>query len=1210
MKKLLSVLLALAIVLSFATVFAGEEVTPPSDAGQETESVSPTGETQSLPRVDLKKQIVPREEVPDLIDYEVAVAEKYVCRAYWEETSLNEVVFLKADGSLARYVFSFPVKYEADGEVYDKKPELEARETLLANKYRYQLSAQNDTVLYCAENLADGFYFEGEGLQVNLRPITETEYNFLRGHIDADDFVTPIAPGGGFASSFVTYDSVAVTATAQSGLTADSATVSAPVYALSTQGEQAAFVAVQDRLAVVPSYTGFQVQLDLAENFAPSTVYFELDPNGLTLIREEDTLILVDRSGDAVGVVGDLLSSRGMSYDVAYDVIALDNGTYLLSATLPRTSGGIYTTSVTSFYSGIQDASLYSVNQTAYGSSRHLYVGRLETVSGIGRAVIRPDTWLFTRRNYPNEIVQSASLVVRDVMGDDPATVVECRPFTGSNWNESNATWNSVNGGNYGELLSSNTVSPDIGWDNGYTYVYDITSVVADWYSGNASQVKGVVLKGDATCEASSVMIEKTFASSEYPTEAYRPYFSITTAALPTIPDGVYYIESKMGGFMKPNTTPSDGSAVVLDPIQNLSSNSKIQQLWRVHHVQNGYYTVRPFAYTYYGLSSSGTVGVTEDVGYVDTMESVTSTGLWKIRYRSGSGDDPWFDFEQYGGLYLKAGLSSNSTNLVLEDGYAEDRERWAFEACDVSQMEQIRVYDTSGSLLHTDKISDGNNAENTVVRYAKAGDSGDISLIDLKVSFCMEDDIHPSAYVLMSSDSSVSDVNSVLSNPSETVDFDFTANGVGHSEILVWINEETLVNLFTLNVVTPFFVGNYAIENVATGKFVQGVSFGNSVEQWDFSGSDAQLWNIQPYNDSGYYTIMSTATSTFGYYLGVLHDTSTEYSMIILRSGTIADGTLWVIALNCCTGYYVMKPKCSLGTSTVFASIQTTEEGTNNGSALVLLSYYDNSVYNDEWKISSVKYKHTINHYYDAGFAARFGENTLDILSYSQIEMAKMMLEVFGLVCIQNTYSYISVCDTCKSTGYPNSTMESVLDSPCACSGTSCLTSDALRNQLLSDDSGIMRGSPTSTTVFWTGHRLDGDARSNSRSWYESDTAWTVVMTMYKPFPYDKETGTSTARPYGQQCRLEAHSLFHELCHQLGAPDHYCKFESGDDEESTATKCSNESCDLCWKGLPAVRNCAMGNSYYLDVHTADSILCSDCKDGINSHLDDHHEEV
>lgn len=159
-QKVLALLLTLALILSYATVFSAQvvqDVPTPSAADSEPEESSDA--SAAFKPVDLKQQTVPASEVPDLIDYDVAVSERYVCRAYWEETSLNEVVFLKADGSLARYVFSFPVKYEVDGEVYDKQPLLQTRETLLNGTYRFELAEQNDTTLYCGENLSHGFFY-------------------------------------------------------------------------------------------------------------------------------------------------------------------------------------------------------------------------------------------------------------------------------------------------------------------------------------------------------------------------------------------------------------------------------------------------------------------------------------------------------------------------------------------------------------------------------------------------------------------------------------------------------------------------------------------------------------------------------------------------------------------------------------------------------------------------------------------------------------------------------------------------------------------------------------------------------------------------------------------------------------------------------------------------------------------------------------------
>ena len=136
-KKVLCSVLAFVFILSlFPMTFSAEETVPDAPA-ESTVSEEPE-------KVDLKKQIVDESEVPDLIDYSVVVEKKYVKRSYERESSLNEVVFLRADGAFDRYTFSFPVKYEANGEILDKNPELTIHETLLDGKYRFASTEHND----------------------------------------------------------------------------------------------------------------------------------------------------------------------------------------------------------------------------------------------------------------------------------------------------------------------------------------------------------------------------------------------------------------------------------------------------------------------------------------------------------------------------------------------------------------------------------------------------------------------------------------------------------------------------------------------------------------------------------------------------------------------------------------------------------------------------------------------------------------------------------------------------------------------------------------------------------------------------------------------------------------------------------------------------------------------------------------------------------
>ncbi|MBQ4323114.1 MAG: RICIN domain-containing protein, partial [Clostridia bacterium] len=662
---LLALLLALALSLSFTTVFAAEETdsAPPSEVETLTEEPVTEPETE---KVDLKKQIVPESEVPDLIDYDIAVEEKYVCRAYWEETALNEVVFLKADGSLARYVFSFPVKYEADGEVYDKQPELVARETLLADTYRYELTAQNDTTLYCAENLSKGFFFQGEDMQVNLRPITKDEYDLLRGHIDMGAIVTPM---GGL--SLTTYDSVAVTGTAQSALATESKSTTAALYALSTTGQQASLAAVQDTLAVVPSYTGFQLQLDLAEGATSTTLYFELDPNGLILARPADTLLLYDKSGNAVGIVGDLLSDQGMSHDVAYTVTALDNGNYLLAATLPRTSGGNYTMSVTSYYDYIQDATIYNAyNTNAFGQSANLWVGYVSDM-GVERVLIRPNNWTFTQDAYPNRTIQSASVVIRDITVTTPQETIACHPFTGNNWEENTATWSTVQGDSIGSLIDFNAVSSSIGASSptGYYYYFDVTDYVQDWYDGDTSWTKGFAFRW--VQESNPFVMEKCFASTQYSTERYRPRIEITETLDAVIQEGIYRIKKASGtepSYLTSDNAIADGTEV---SFQQKMSDSSYHQLWRVHNMGNGWYTIRPMHYTSLALHATESDVDVRIVGN-DQMDLVPSEATWCVTVGESG-----YELKTFGnGCIL---LYGTSEVYAASPSYGDHAE-WSFE--------------------------------------------------------------------------------------------------------------------------------------------------------------------------------------------------------------------------------------------------------------------------------------------------------------------------------------------------------------------------------------------------------------------------------------------------------------------------------------------------------------------------------------------------
>ncbi len=77
-----------------------------------------------------------------------------------------------------------------------------------------------------------------------------------------------------------------------------------------------------------------------------------------------------------------------------------------------------------------------------------------------------------------------------------------------------------------------------------------------------------------------------------------------------------------------------------------------------------------------------------------------------------------------------------------------------------------------------------------------------------------------------------------------------------------------------------------------------------------------------------------------------------------------------------------------------------------------------------------------------------------------------------------------------------------------------------------------------------------------------------------------------------------------HELSHQFGTVDHYCK-DDGD-------PCSNKYCDICVLGNPEVRHCIMsGHDVDINVELADenALYCESCFETINNHLSSHHKQ-
>ncbi len=920
-KLFVSFFLVLALVLQVAVLslpMTAEEIpeTPPETSGQ-TSPETPTPEV-SAP-VDLKKQIVPRSEVPAIIDYSVAVEKKYMRRAYEEEHSLNELAFQKTDGSFDIYSFAFPVKYEtADGEILDKSPEL-VYDTATAS---FATAAQNDTALQCAAVAKDGITYISSKLNVTLKPKTPAEATF--GLQILEGTVAPISGGILIKPSNpqipAGYTANAAQVSAQSALTTRTETVTAAGYSL-TEG---------NTMAVVPSYNGFNLSVSKASASTQNTFWYELTTGGKTLAVSNGTGLFTNADGTPAGT----LSVMTEDSPADLEAIQIRPGQYLLSVTLPA-GAAASTMAVTDYYDYLQDTTVCSgTPTTTYGSSANLYVG-YQSSRGVERILIRPNQWYLDSPGYN---VSSATLVMRDIMANTSSTV-ECRQFTGSMWGESSATWNSVSANSYGAIVSSLAVNSDIGWSNGYVYRFDITSIAQAWANVSGTHRRGLILK--ASNESSG---QQYFASTQYGTESYRPYLDITVTYTNPLSDGIYFIRSATGGYLTSTESSLNGSNVY-QKTNKLSTEYTdcMNQLWRVTDAGNGYYTIRPYHYTPAGLTASGYANSNTnvdiyDIGYSDYMEDLPSYALWSIYDAKNLGDGIRFSLSLMGSGWSLENYNGTSDggNISIGDDYSGNEHDWFFDR--VENPPNVVLFYNDDTGLREDNMH----------RWIRVGDENVriLAELDFDISLSISaGSLNPTQHGWSLDGSSIATLN--------TGTLGLTGVSAGYTRVCVnyIINGNTYEGGFTLHVWNQSINGVYYIQNAKSLQYVNiavpGLQDGSTIEQNAYYDYNSLRWEFTLQN-SGYYTIRSVLSNSTDYYLAVENDSTADGAQLVLRSEPATNAMEWEISTTA-DGRYKIVPVVGRTLGRAMAVEYATSQN-SSGLKIKSLTYSNDNYYSDEW--------------------------------------------------------------------------------------------------------------------------------------------------------------------------------------------------------------------------------------------------------------------
>ncbi len=447
-----------------------------SVSDEQTQETDSTGFTQTDDIQDISEPFM----LPDIIDSTEAEERGYIGRITGDEPDLNTFIFKNADGTNTLRLFDHPVKYvDEKGVTKDISLRLER-----ANDGSF-VSTEHIVNTVFSKNLSDGIELEYEDVAVRLLP----------------------------QASFDTSDTITTTVMPIASVSSDSKTVSYPIDSKTSYEYQL-------------TYAGFKEDIVVSEYTGKTEYSFILQTNGLTLTKIQESYFLTDKNGEIKATIGDIIvftadernntmgtmTHQTLKSDQLYamtihldaEYLADENTMYPIR--IDPTIEVKYTSSAD--VGAIEDVTINS-QDTSAGASGSLYVG-LRNTYGISRVLMRfPRLDLSQIRNANS--ITSAHIELRDLLCPNTATVVQCYPFTGNSWSESNVDWSTVLPNSYGSMMSSNAVSYNNGINNeiAHRYKFDILTAVRGWKNGTYAQSKGIIFKSSQE----SVTKNATFAS-------------------------------------------------------------------------------------------------------------------------------------------------------------------------------------------------------------------------------------------------------------------------------------------------------------------------------------------------------------------------------------------------------------------------------------------------------------------------------------------------------------------------------------------------------------------------------------------------------------------------------------------------------------------------------------------------------------------------
>ena len=404
-----------------------------------------------------------------------------------------------------------------------------------------------------------------------------------------------------------------------------------------------------------------------------------------------------------------------------------------------------------------------------------------------------------------------------------------------------------------------------------------------------------------------------------------------------TIPNGVYYIRNTFSLYL--NVTDggiANNTAVCQQDLHESDAGDlqKIRQMWKICHLGNGQYSIRPLHKMDMGLHATGDNVDIYQIGTTDTIDEIPDAAKWTIEWR-----DSGYVIKNSGkpGLFPRSTLkiSNNSSNpgetaILAPDYGMEMFLKWSLIEIKTPPIGMI-VYDTiSGTPMTTVNLD---VAVNNTKKLKNLG---------------FEISTYPQIYY-----DGMLTWDSVYDN----VEINENTNSikgirVGQDTIIASGNIEGLpVSLSIAVTVIPIETGTYFLVNKSLSKYVYAQPYTSGYSDllgWeDFAGANRQKW-VFTYIGDGMYTIHSrnyTDEYTDNHYLCIREGYTSNNPEVALHPGPVTDYMIWRIELTE-GGDYRIIPKTGMSSGSVLSITSTAP------FKVIHTTYTEDERYRCEWQI------------------------------------------------------------------------------------------------------------------------------------------------------------------------------------------------------------------------------------------------------------------